>query len=148
MSGYFGIGIFHGKTEQNLGTLWRSADQLGADLIFTIGARYKKQGSDTYKTWRRIPLYNYAYFDDLLAHAPYDCPIVAVEMGGTDLRDFHHPKRCIYILGAEDHGLPPEVVARCFGVVSLSASRQLSFNVAVAGAIVMYDRFVKGASEL
>ena len=31
--GYFGIGIFHGKTETNIGTLWRSAAILGADNI-------------------------------------------------------------------------------------------------------------------
>lgn len=35
--GYFGIGIFHGKSSENLGTLWRSAAILGADFIFTIG---------------------------------------------------------------------------------------------------------------
>jgi len=27
---YFGIGIYQGKTESNVGTLWRSAYQLGA----------------------------------------------------------------------------------------------------------------------
>lgn len=50
MSGYFEIGIFHSKTEQNIGTLWRSAYQLGASGIFTIGKRYKEMSSDTYKT--------------------------------------------------------------------------------------------------
>ena len=37
---YFEIGIFHTKTEQNVGTLWRSAFQLGAAGVFTIGKRY------------------------------------------------------------------------------------------------------------
>lgn len=35
---YFAIGIYHPKTEMNMGTLWRSAYQLGASYIFTIGS--------------------------------------------------------------------------------------------------------------
>jgi len=29
--GYFGIGIYHGKNTDNIGTLWRSASILGTD---------------------------------------------------------------------------------------------------------------------
>jgi len=47
--GFFGIGIQNIKTESNIGTLWRSANILGADFIYTIGKRYKKQSSDTMK---------------------------------------------------------------------------------------------------
>ena len=36
MSGYFEIGIYNGKTEVNMGTLWRSAYQLGASGIFIV----------------------------------------------------------------------------------------------------------------
>ena len=35
--GYFGIGIQNGKTPENLGVLWRSAQNFGASFIFTIG---------------------------------------------------------------------------------------------------------------
>jgi tRNA G18 (ribose-2'-O)-methylase SpoU len=56
MSGYFEIGINNGKTEHNIGTLWRSAYQLGANSIFTIGRRYNKQSSDTYNVPDQIPL--------------------------------------------------------------------------------------------
>ena len=41
--GFFGIGIFHAKNEENIGTLWRSASILGADFIFTIGKPYRHQ---------------------------------------------------------------------------------------------------------
>ena len=34
---FFGIGIFNGKTPENLGVLWRSAQNMGASFIFTIG---------------------------------------------------------------------------------------------------------------
>lgn len=40
--GFFGIGIQNGKTPENLGALWRSAQNLGASYIFTNGNRYQK----------------------------------------------------------------------------------------------------------
>lgn len=35
--GYFGIGVYHSKNADNIGTLWRSAAIFGADFIFTNG---------------------------------------------------------------------------------------------------------------
>ncbi|MFK5282415.1 TrmH family RNA methyltransferase, partial [Lacticaseibacillus paracasei] len=49
-----------------------------------------------------------------------------------------------YLLGAEDHGLPDVVIQRCHRLVSLESVRTPSFNVAVAGSLVMYDRLIKG----
>ena len=54
MRGYFGIGIQNAKTDENIGTLWRSAFIMGASFIFTIGKRYKKQATDTPKSWKNI----------------------------------------------------------------------------------------------
>jgi tRNA (guanosine-2'-O-)-methyltransferase len=78
--GYFGIGIYQGKTSANLGTLWRSADVFSAHFIFTIGRKYKRQSSDTTKAFRKIPLYNYVDFETFYANMPYDCPLVGVEI--------------------------------------------------------------------
>jgi tRNA G18 (ribose-2'-O)-methylase SpoU len=143
--GYFGIGIYHVKTEANIGTLWRSAAILGADFIFTIGRRYKAQASDTMKTPRHIPLYNYVDYDDFFKHVPYDCPVVAVELAENSipLEKYVHPERCIYLLGAEDHGIPEDILTRCRETVQLIGD--YCMNVATAGSIVMYDRAVKGA---
>lgn len=144
MRGFFEIGIYHNKHEQNIGTLWRSAYQLGASGIFTIGARYRAQSSDTLRVWRRIPLRHYADFADFNDHRPHSTPLVAVEMGGREIDRFVHPERAIYLLGAEDHGLPREILGRCQYVISLPAVRQPCFNVAVAGSLVMFDRMRKG----
>lgn len=143
MRGYYGVGIYHTKTETNVGTLWRSAYQLGAAFVFTIGKRYVPQASDTTKTWRSIPLFHYADWEAFQANRPYDTPLIGVEMGGHPLEGFYHPPRAIYLLGAEDHGLPPEIIARCQSIVSLDSIRQPSFNVAVAGSLVLYHRFVQ-----
>lgn len=142
--GYFGIGIYHCKTEENVGTLWRSASILGADFIFTIGRRYKKQASDTTKTTRHIPLFHYEDFDDFFRHVPYDCPVVAIELdeNSVPLESYHHRQRCIYLLGAEDHGLPKDILVRCKETVQLIG--KFCYNVSTAGSIVMYDRAVKG----
>jgi tRNA G18 (ribose-2'-O)-methylase SpoU len=137
---YFEIGIFHTKTEQNIGTLWRSAYQLGASGIFTIGRRYEKQCSDTCKAPRHIPLRHFKTFDDFLAQRPVAALLVGVEMGGTPLAHFTHPQQAIYLLGAEDHGLPFDIMRQCNMILSLEARRIPSYNVAVAGSIVMYHR--------
>jgi len=143
MRGYFGIGIYHVKKEVSVGTLWRSAYQLGASFIYTIGRRYEKQASDTTRAWRHIPLFHYQDIDDFQLHSPYDCPVIAVEIGGHRLSNFVHPERVVYLLGAEDYGLPEEILSRCYTIISLSSIRQESFNVSVAGSIVMYDRLTK-----
>ncbi len=144
MSGYFEIGIFHGKHEQNIGTLWRSAYTFGAVGIFTVGRRYKKQSSDTLKTWRQMPLRHYQTYGDFLAYIPYSAQIVCIEMvdQGQSLPEFTHPKRAIYLLGAEDHGLPDHIWQKHF-TVAIPTPYPFCLNVATAGSIIMYDRYIK-----
>jgi tRNA G18 (ribose-2'-O)-methylase SpoU len=141
--GYFGIGVFHSKNSDNVGTLWRSAAIMGASFIFTIGKRYKKQATDTMKAYRHIPLYNYLDMDDFVKHIPYDCPVVAIEISDKSIyiRNYIHPERCIYLLGAEDYGIPPEVLNKCRDVIQIPG--EYCYNVSAAGSIVMYDRMTK-----
>ena len=143
MRGYFGIGIYHGKSEENIGTLWRSANILGADFIFTIGKRYSHQCSDTMKTPRHIPLFHFNDWDDMFDHVPYGCPVVAVELADNSIpiKEYVHRERCIYLLGAEDHGIPPEILNRCSDIVQLPGD--YCMNVSTAGSIVMFDRINK-----
>lgn len=142
--GYFEIGIYRGKCVPNIGTLWRSAYQLGAAGIFTVGKRYPQQASDTVKAWKHVPMREYASFQQMRDLLPFSCQlVVAIEMGGTPLQRFVHPERCIYLLGAEDTGLPEGVRELCHHVVSLPSKRTESYNVAVAGSLVMYDRLTK-----
>lgn len=146
--GYYAIGIFRGKTHHNLGTLWRSAFVLGAKYIFTIENKYKKQTSDVVRAWSRIPLFHYKSFEDFTNNIPYDCQVIGVELtdDATFLHEFEHPKRAIYILGAEDAGLPDFVLARCQKVIKLPGFSSL--NVGVTGAIVMHDRVSKMPTTL
>lgn len=51
----------------------------------------------------------------------------------------------MYVLGSEGCGIPPALVARAQWHVAVPTAngRPRSLNVAAAGAIIMYDRFVK-----
>jgi tRNA G18 (ribose-2'-O)-methylase SpoU len=141
--GYYGIGIYQGKTKENLGTLWRSAQNFGASFIFTIGKRYKLQSSDTTKTFKHIPLYNYDTLNDFLNSRPYDCKLIGIEQSDRshDLKTFVHPERAIYLLGAEDDGLPDSLQNICQEIIHINSP--MCLNVAVAGSIIMYDRLNK-----
>jgi tRNA G18 (ribose-2'-O)-methylase SpoU len=144
MRGYFGIGVWHAKTANNIGTLWRSAHNFGAAFIFTIGKRFPRQASDTTDARRHVPLYEYSDLDDLLAHLPFSCPLVGIEQApwAKALPEFTHPERACYLLGAEDHGLSPEVMRRCHLIVEVPGATHC-LNVATAGSIVLYDRLNK-----
>lgn len=144
MRGFFGIGIENCKSGVNVGTLWRSAHNLGAAFIFTIGRRYRHQSSDTTKAWRSIPLFQYATFDEFYANLPHDCRLIGVEFphnNAEPLPGFTHPDRCVYMLGAEDHGLTRRALEKCHRVVYIPS--QMSLNVSVAGSIIMYDRTLR-----
>lgn len=141
--GYCAIGVYQGKTEHNIGTLWRSAYILGASYIFTIEKKYKKQSSDVLRTWARIPLFHHKTFADFLNNIPYDCRLVAIEItdDAEELDSFVHPKRAIYLLGSENNGLPESVLEKCHYVVRLKGNSSL--NVGVTGSIVLHDRCAK-----
>ena len=143
--GYFGIGILNPKTETNIGTLWRSANILGASFIYTIGKRYKKQSSDTMKTPRHIPLYHYENFAEFYKNIPESCQLIGVEICPKSklITDYkQHPLNAVYLLGAEDNGLTPDAINKCVTVLQLPYLNN-SLNVAVAGSIIMYDRLLK-----
>ena len=137
---YFGIGIQNGKTPENLGVLWRTAQNMGANFIFTIGNRYENQACDTHKAVKAIPYFHYQTFDDFFNHLPKGARIVGVELTdeAENLETFNHPRRCVYLLGAEDHGLSKKAQEKSHFLVKFKSEKSL--NVAVAGSIVMYDR--------
>ncbi|RZJ50156.1 MAG: TrmH family RNA methyltransferase [Flavobacterium sp.] len=137
---YFGIGIQNGKTPENLGVLWRSAQNMGATFIFTIGNRYAKQACDTHDAVKAIPYFHYETFEAFFENLPKGARLVGVELTdkASDLEIFEHPRRCVYLLGAEDHGLSKKAMDKCHHLVKFKS--QKSLNVAVAGTIIMYDR--------
>ncbi len=138
--GYFAIGAERISKSLNLGNLMRSAHGFGASFTFTVGATYQalEAQADTSKGARHLPHYNWRSPEDIAL--PQGCRLIGVELldEAIDLPVFKHPLRAAYILGPEKGSLSPEVLARCDQVVKIPTS--FCVNVAMAGAIVMYDR--------
>lgn len=140
---YFGIGIYRPKTEENIGTLWRTAFIYGASFIFVVDAKYKRKSTDILKVWSKIPLFQFETMDAFLSTVPYSCKLIGVEMGNDSIpiSRYKHPDRAIYLLGSEDNGLPDILKNKCYELICLPG--EISLNVAVAGSITIFDRINK-----
>ena len=71
---------------------------------------------------------------------PVRCKLVAIELieSATVLPGFRHPLHAAYVLGPELGVLSDELLSRCDHVIKIPSA--FCINVAMAGAIVMYDR--------
>jgi RNA methyltransferase, TrmH family len=131
-----GIALWHVGDPGNIGTLVRTADALGpAFLALSPGCAdptSPKALRGSMGALFRVPT---AAFDD----APH--PLVGlVSRGGTSLTELGLGERVTFVLGAEREGLPPEVAASCDELASIPlAEGAESLNVAVAGAIALYE---------
>jgi tRNA G18 (ribose-2'-O)-methylase SpoU len=144
--GFFAIGIHEPKREVNVGSLFRSASLYNAAFIFTVGRRYKsRQSSDTPHARMHTPLFHFESIEDLHAHLPWSTPLVGVELDprAQMLGSHVHHERAAYLLGAEDHGLPLNVLDQCSDVLQIPTPNPASMNVSCAGAVIMHDRFMQ-----
>lgn len=148
MRGYFIVGIEKPKSTHNIGSLYRTAHSFGAGGLFWIkrnnNKRVIKQASDTTKAWRHIPLFKYNSTEEFLRNGvPHGCQLIGIELHerARSLKDFVHPERAVYILGAEDYGLSKEALEKCVHIIQLPGKYCL--NVSVAGSIVLCDRILK-----
>jgi len=139
MRGYFGIGVEGISKTGNLGNLFRSAHAFGASFAFTIAPDPRvRLGTDTSNADQHVPFFHFTDLDDF--RVPANCELVGIELteDAVDLPAFHHPNCAAYVLGPEKGSLSPELLACCDHVVKIPTS--FCINVAIAGAIVMYDR--------
>ncbi|MSP50050.1 MAG: TrmH family RNA methyltransferase [Alphaproteobacteria bacterium] len=143
MRGYFGIGIEGVHKPMNLGALLRSAHAFGAAFAFTVAASYERDEgnlADTSDAAGNLPFYEYP---DLAGFGlPQGCQLVGVEIveAAIELPSFRHPINAAYVLGPERGGLSEGLLARCVHVVKIPT--RFAINLALAGALVMYDRMV------
>lgn len=142
--GYFGIGAEGVSKSANVGALLRTAHAFGASFCFTIGAGFDSRAgrlADTSDTQAHVPLWRY---DSAAALAlPQGCALVGIELleDAAPLPSFRHPLNAAYVLGPERSGLSPEMLARCRHTVRIPT--RFALNLAVAGALVLYDRMLQ-----
>jgi tRNA G18 (ribose-2'-O)-methylase SpoU len=142
--GYFGIGVEGVSKSANVGALLRTGHAFGAAFCFTVGSGWDARESrlaDTADTPGHVPLWRFADLDAV--KLPQGCVLVGVELlqDAADLPSFRHPLNAAYVLGPERAGLSPALLARCRHVVRIPT--QFALNLAVAGALVLYDRLLQ-----
>jgi len=138
--GYFGLAIYHPKTATNWGSLTRTAKILGCSFVAVIGSRFLIPVFDTAKSYRHVPTHEFSTFEEFKKFMPVDCQLVGVELDqrAKELRNFVHPERAVYLMGAEDYGLPQDIMEKCDIIVRLYGKYPM--NVSCAGSIVLYHR--------
>ncbi len=142
MRGYFGIGVEGLSKPINASNLFRSAHAFGARFVFTIGATYTAREAmlDTSRTVENVPYYAWETVEEMAL--PKGCALVGVEFleQAAALPSFHHPRAAAYVLGAERGTLSPGLLAHTRHLIRIPTA--FCINLAVAGAIVMYDRLI------
>lgn len=142
--GYFGIGVEGVSKSANVGALLRTAHAFGAAYCFTVGAGYDNRAArtaDTADTPAHVPLWRFANVSGMAL--PQGCALVGIELlpDACELPSFRHPLSAAYVLGPERSGLSPELLAACRHVVRIPT--KFALNLAVAGALVLYDRLLQ-----
>lgn len=141
LRGYFGVGVEAISKPMNFGALLRTAHAFGASFTFSVAAApaiREANNADTSKSVGHVPYYAWPGIDDM--KLPKGCQLVGIELtdDAVDLPSFRHPTNAAYVLGGERRDLSPEMQARCAHIVKIPT--RFCINVALAGALVMYDR--------
>ncbi len=140
--GYFAIGADGISKAMNLGNLIRSANAFGASFVFLVGVEQslRRMKSDTSHAQLQVPVYDVP--DVTALRLPRGCRLVGCELvdDAVALPSFRHPLQAAYVFGPERGNLSEGMLERCDHVVRIPT--RFCINVAVAGAIVMYDRMV------
>lgn len=142
--GYFGIGAEGVSKSANMGALLRTGHAFGAAFCFTVGGGWDARAgraADTADTPAHVPLWRFGTVDAI--SLPRECALVGIELlpDAIDLPSFRHPLNAAYVLGPERSGLSDALRARCRHVVRIPT--RFALNLAVAGALVLYDRLLQ-----
>ncbi len=137
-----GLALWRVGDPGNIGTLVRTADALGpAFLALSPGCAdptSPKALRASMGAAFRVPTGSFE-----AAPRPW---IGLVPRGGAPLAGIELGARATFVLGAEREGLPEDVTAFCDQIVSIPlAGNAESLNVAVAGALALYEFSRRGA---
>lgn len=149
------------RSTHNIGSLARSADSFGIKTIYCTGITpyiksenddrlphiRKRATSDIHKTALgaedTVDILHIPSLDILIAELKEQgFAVTAIEQSKTSipLKSFRKTKRIALVLGAETVGLPEDVLTLCDQILEIPMLGQKeSLNVAVAGAIAMYE---------
>ena len=132
-----GLALWRVSDPGNVGTLLRAADALGPAFVLLSPGCADPTGPKALRASAgaifRIPLGGFADGEGLAR-------VALVPRGGAPLSGLDLPEPVIFVLGAEREGLPEDVLAGADFVAGIpQAEAAESLNVAVAGAIALYE---------
>jgi tRNA G18 (ribose-2'-O)-methylase SpoU len=141
MRGYAALGVEGVSKMRNAGAVIRTAHAFSASFAFLVGSKFSRAEviqSDTSKAVEQLPFYQFDSADEL--RLPHGCQLVGIELTENAhlLPSFRHPRMAAYVLGSERMGLSDAMLSRCDHVIQIPT--RFSLNLAVAGALVLYDR--------
>jgi RNA methyltransferase, TrmH family len=135
--GDIGLGLWRVGDPGNVGTLLRAADALGPAFVALSTGCADPTGTKALRASAgavfRVPT---CAFEESLR--PW---VALVPRGGRPLSEQDVTGRTTFVLGAEREGLPADLLAECDERVTIPHSGAAeSLNVAMAGAIALYER--------
>ncbi len=139
--GWFGIGMEGVSKAGNAGAVFRTAHAFGAAFLFSVGDSpgiAATRRADTSDATRHLPFYPWETPASMAL--PRLTQLVGVEVvdDAIALPSFRHPLQAAYVFGPERASLSAAMLGRCAFVVRIPT--RFAINLAVAAAIVMYDR--------
>jgi RNA methyltransferase, TrmH family len=127
------LGLWRVSDPGNLGTLLRSADAFGADLMLSDGC------ADPFGP-KALRAAMGSTFRVALPPLEVHNAVALVADGGAPLGELELERYSTFVLGAEREGLPDEILEQCDARATITVQSVDSLNVAMAGTITLYER--------
>jgi TrmH family RNA methyltransferase len=136
-----GLALWHVADPGNVGTLLRAADAFGPAFVALSDGCADPTGQKALRASAgaifRVPI---CRFDE----APGE-RVALVAHGGVPLAELELTEQTTFVLGPEREGLPEDVLQRCEARATIpQPGAAESLNVAMAGAIALYERARRG----
>lgn len=129
----------------NVGTIWRTADALGADGLFLLNHCADPFGPKTVRATMgacfRLPCWEVELGELTALLGGADIPLYATALteSCTDVRRTDL-SRCAVVIGNEGHGVSREVLDACAGALIIPMRERCeSLNAAAAAAVVLWE---------
>ncbi|MGE4452897.1 MAG: TrmH family RNA methyltransferase [Sphaerochaeta sp.] len=138
------------RSPYNIGSIFRTADSFGVQKIYLLEGCARMDHPRLIKTSRGcVSTVDYEVVSESeIVSRISDLPIFALETGGTELSRFPFPPEGVGIIGGEELGVSPALLAlseASLGRLSLAmGGTKGSLNVAVATGIMLYSWYQKG----
>jgi len=133
------------KNPQNVGSLMRLVDNLGADELILLDDENDKREASIKKTaglsFKNVRL-SYLTSEEFFQTIPENYRVCAVETsdGATNIFETKLPERIVFVVGSETRGLAGDVLERCQQAVYIPMTGKCkSMNISHALAVCLFE---------